>query len=305
MIESFTITNHLGESLELILADPDSSGLAITSVTGLGQVTAKANLTKLAGSDYSVENSAVLGDRNIVFKIKYWGTDIEESRHKCDRIFPTKKKVTIVAKTDHRELMATGIVEKNEPDIFSEKSSCQVSILCADPFWYTLDETNVPFGGIEPLFEFPFHADISVDEGEETHMIEVGNIRTVKEKFIYYTGEAETGITLNIHAIGSVRNFVIYNVDLRQQISINDSIIRTLTGGYIQDGDDIIISTIKTQKYARLIRGGVEYNIINALGKTRDWFELSGGDNLFSYSASEGEYDMIINIKYRVSYKGL
>ena len=64
MINSFIVTNHLGESLELVLADPDSSGLAILSVTGLGQVQADVNLTDLAGSDFHSVNSAKLTKRH-------------------------------------------------------------------------------------------------------------------------------------------------------------------------------------------------------------------------------------------------
>lgn len=307
MIESFKITNHLGESLELTLADPDSSGLAITSVTGLGQVDADVNFTKLAGSDYYAENSAVLGQRNIVFNITYYGDDTEDCRHIADEYFPTKKKIDIIARTTHRELTTTGVVESNEPNIFSSKSGCTVSILCADPYWYALDISSIPFGGIEPKLEFPLceDRDDSLTDNDDIDVFEFGNIRPVVERSIYYTGEAEVGITINIHVLSTVRNLIIYNVDLRQRISIDDSILTTVTGSGLIQGDDVIISTTKNQKYATLIRSGIEYNIINALGKQRDWFELSRGDNAFAYSATEGLYDMVITVKHRVSYKGL
>lgn len=311
MIHSFTVTNHLGESLVLTLADPDSSGLAIESVTGLGQVQADVNLTKLAGSDYSAVNSANLTTRNIVFKIRYWGDNIEASRHTCDKYFPTKKQITLVAKTDERELMLTGFVEKNEPNIFSKESGCQVSILCPDPFWYSLTEKSTTFNGIDPMLEFPFETDIESDD--TVHTLEFGDIRTVKDTTVYYTGEAEVGITIKIHATGSVRGLVFYNLDKRQQIPINDEILKQITsdaehgisGSSIRQGDDIIISTVKTKKFATLIRNGKSYNIINALGNDRSWFELSRGDNIFSYSASEGEYNLIIEIKNRVLFEGL
>lgn len=309
MIHSFTVTNHLGESLVLTLADPDSSGLAIESVTGLGQVQADVNLTKLAGSDYSTVNSANLTTRNIVFKIKYWGDNIEASRHKCDKFFPVKKQITLVAKTDERELMLTGIVEKNEPNIFSKESGCQISILCPDPFWYSLEEKKTPFSGITPGFEFPFESDIAADD--TIHTIEFGNIRTIKDNTIYYTGDAEVGITINIHATDIVKGLIIYNLDKREQISIDDEILKEITsanganGSSICQGDDIIISTIKSKKYATLIRNGKAYNIINALGNNRSWFELSRGDNTFTYSASEGEYNLVIEIKNRVLFEGL
>ena len=306
MIKSFVITNHLGESFELILADPDSSGLAVLSVTGLGQVQADVNLTDLAGSDFHTVNSAKLTKRNIVFKVKYWGVDIEESRHLADKMFPVKKMVTIVINTDHRKLMTTGIVEKNEPDIFSNKTTGQISVLCPDPFLYTINEETVPFGGIEPKFEFPFPHEGNIVDENEWDTFEFGNIRIIKDKSIYYTGEAETGVTIQVDALGDVRELTFYDLNSSQRIKINDTILASITGGSsISAGDRIIISTSKTQKYATLIRSGSVYNIINALGMPVQWFELDRGDNIFTYSASQGEYDMIINIKHRIAYKGI
>lgn len=306
MINSFIVTNHLGESLELVLADPDSSGLAILSVTGLGQVQADVNLTDLAGSDFHSVNSAKLTKRNIVFKVKYWGNDIEKSRHIADKAFPVKRNVTIQVNTDYRQLVTTGIVEKNEPDIFNKSTTGQISVLCPDPFLYTIDDSIVPFGGIEPKFEFPFPNEDNVVDSNGWDTFEFGNIRVIKEKSIYYTGEAETGITIQVDAIGVVRDLAFYDLNDYQRIKINDDIIASITGGSsIMAGDRIIISTSKTNKYATLIRSGVVYNIINALGMPVQWFELDRGDNIFSYSASEGEYDMIINIKHRIAYKGI
>ena len=164
----------------------------------------------------------------------------------------------------------------------------------------------MPFGGIEPKFEFPFPNEDNVVDSNGWDTFEFGNIRVIKEKSIYYTGEAETGITIQVDAIGVVRDLAFYDLNDNQRIKINDDIIASITGGSsIMAGDRIIISTSKTNKYATLIRSGVVYNIINALGMPVQWFELDRGDNIFSYSASEGEYDMIINIKHRIAYKGI
>lgn len=307
MINSFLITNHLGESLELTLADPEESGLAILSVDGLGQVKADVNLTDLAGSDYHTVNSAKLTNRNIVFKFQFMGDDIEAVRHTCDKYFPVKKIITVQVNTDYRTLVTSGIIESNQPDIFSAKEGAQVSILCPDPFLYTVDDTSVPFGGIEPKFEFPFiNEEISIQDENGFDTFEFGNFRLIKDKTVYYTGEAETGVTIVVNAIDTVRELVFYNLDTYQKIAFNDDIIASITGGQsISAGDRIVLSTAKTQKSIYLIRGGVVYNIINALGMPVDWFELKRGDNIFTYSASQGEYDMDISIKYRIAYKGI
>lgn len=300
MIKSVTVTNHLGESLEMVLTDPDSSGLAITSITGIGEPSATINITEMAGSDYGSFNSARIGKRNIVMNIKYWGNDIEASRHTCNKYFPTKQQVKLLFRTDHRDCYIMGYVEKNEANIFSDKASATISILCADRFFYSEKVTKTFFSGLEPLFHFPF-SDAPDDE------LQFGEYRIDKERYITYDGEAETGIEIHLHIYGTVRNFVMYNEGTNEQLGINDSALATITGSAMKNGDEIVIDTRKGHKTAILIRNGVTTNIINALNKNPrpDWFELSAGDNLFAYTASEGDYDVLLNIYNNLLYKGI
>jgi hypothetical protein len=130
-----------------------------------------------------------LKDRNIVFKLKYYGDDIENSRHTADEFFPTEKTISIVIKTDYRELITSGIVERNEPDIFSKNSGFQISILCPDPFWYSMSPVVIPFGGIEPKFEFPFPNEeilLTVTDGIHLNSVILGFLKkrlsTIQEK---------------------------------------------------------------------------------------------------------------------------
>lgn len=300
MIKSVTVTNHLGESLEMVLTDPDSSGLAITKITGIGEPEADINITEMAGTDYGSFNSARIKKRNIVLSIKYWGWDTEASRHICNKFLPTKKHVKLRFRTDHRDCYITGYVEKNEPDIFNERSGCTVSIVCADRFFYSEDIVTTDFSGITPLFHFPF-TDSNPDE------IQFGEIRIDKEKYINYEGEAETGVIIKLHALGMIENLMIYNVDTEERMGINDTALAQLTGHGIIEGDEITIDTRTGHKSAILLRDGVTTNIINCLNKTPkpDWFKLSAGDNLFTYTASTGEFDVVLNIEHNILYKGI
>lgn len=310
MIQSVTVTNHLGESLEMILAEPEKSGLAILSITGIGQPKADINITSMAGSDYGSFNSARMTKRNVVMKLKYFMDDIEAARILANKYFPTKKQIKLLFKTDHRESELTGYVESNEPDIFSDKSSCQISIICNDPFLYSKNNQVTVFDGITPLFYFPFSdttEDTQVDTDEGTIKpcnLQFGEIRIVKDNNIYYVGEGEVGITIEIHASGIVQGLTIYNLDTNERISIDDAVLTSMTGYGIIAQDDIIISTVQGKKSATLIRDGRRINIINALVKNPrpDWFTLVNGDNLFSYTATIGEFDVMLSIKNRILY---
>lgn len=59
MIKSVTITNYLGESVKITLAEDDPEhGMIISSITGLGPPKANVSMTDLATMDGSLFNSA-------------------------------------------------------------------------------------------------------------------------------------------------------------------------------------------------------------------------------------------------------
>jgi hypothetical protein len=293
-----TVTNQQNDSLTLVLREPEKTGLLVSYIKGLGEPDVKSNISSVGLSDYSRLNSARYQPREIEIGLEYYGDDIEGSRLKAYQYFPTKSMVTLQFKTEYREVECRGIVEKHEPTIFSKECGCTITVKCPDPFLYGLDTYITVFDGIEPLFHFPF-SDAPDDE------LQFGEIKTIKDKSVYYVGEAETGITINIHCLGVVKDLVIYNIDTEQQIAIKDDVLTTLLGSSLIEGDDVVITTIKNAKSAYLIRNGVTHDIINAITRVHGWFELSSGDNTFTYTASEGDLDVMMNIKHRILYKGV
>ena len=306
MIKSFTITNYLGESIKLEMDRPDKSGFIIYSVSGLGP--SKANINTSSGiSDGSRFNSAKLNQRNIVFELQFTENtsheSIESIRQKTYKYFPIKKDLTIIIETDNRTLKTIGFVESNEPTIFSSKEGTQISIICPDPYFYSagLDGDNITvFYGIEPLFEFPFS-----NESLDSSNIEFGSIQNKTEKVLVYDGDAEVGITIQIHAIGDVSNISLYNTGTREIMKIDTVKIESLTGSGIVTGDDIIINTQKGNKSITLIREGHSINILNCLGKDINWFTLKKGDNIFAFTAESGTIDIQIWIKNKIIYEGI
>lgn len=303
MIRKVTVTNYLGESLTIDLFEGDPKhGFIIKSIDGLGPPNANINTTKLATSDGSLYNSARLDERNIVIKLEFQNApDIESVRQRSYQYFPIKKPLTLTIEEDHRTLMATGYVEKNEPDIFSKKEGNSISIICDDPYLYSagLDGTKETiFFGVDPEFEFEFENEDGEDE------LEFGAIENETEKNIYYDGDSEVGITITIHATGSCGSITIYNTGTRERMKIDADKIEAMTGYGIMSGDDIIITTMRGNKKATLLRGGYYRNILNALDRDSDWFTLAKGDNIFAYVAEGGPEALEFRITNRVVYEG-
>ena len=301
MIRSVTVTNHMDESITFELGSPEKSGFLIQSISGIGPSKATINATEVATFDGSIYNSSRISPRNIVIKALFlWNPTIEDARQMSYKYFPQKKKIHLVFTTDNRICETDGYVESNEPDIFSKQEGTSISIICPDPYLYSIEKTNTVFSGIEPLFEFPFS-----NESTTENLLEMGKIKNDTVEVIAYTGDADIGMLITIHILGTVSNITIYNADTREFMKINTAMIQTLTGTALQKSDDIIISTIKGRKSVRLLRGGKYYNILNSLDKTSNWLQLSKGNNTFAYVAESGVDQMEFVISCPTIFTGV
>lgn len=304
MIKSVTITNHLDESIKLDLFNPEESGFIIKSIEGLGPVKANINFKELATNDGAIDNSARLSSRNIVMNLQFMESPtIEETRLKSYKYFPIKRNIKFLIETDSRICETIGRVETNVPTIFSNAEGCQISILCSNPYFYSAGEngtSQTTFYGTEPLFEFPFS-----NESLTEDLIEFGSIENRTEGTIYYDGDAEIGITIQIHAVGEAEGLVIYSTKTREIMRINDDKLKSLMGSGIQAGDEITITTSRGEKGIYMLRNGVTTNILNSLEKPIKWFQLSKGDNTFAYTASAGLTNLQFRIENKVIYEGV
>ena len=303
MIRSITITNHLDESITMELRFPEKSGFLLRDIpSGLGPSKANISTSELAAYDGSMYNSARVEQRNIVFNLEFSeNPSIELNRLKSYQYFPIKKRVKISVETDNRVCETYGYVESNEPNIFSAREGTTISIICPDPWFYTTNKDITLFSGAESLFEFPFS-----NESLDTKLIIFGNIQIIAEQSIIYTGDASIGMIIYIHAIGPAPNLVIVDLRTQETMSINSAKLAALTGSDIMDGDDIIISTIKGDKYIILIRNGVIINIFNALNKNSSWFQLEKGDNRIAYTSDNNtNLNLQFRIESQIAYEGV
>lgn len=303
MIKSVKVTNYMGESLTIPLIW-NGGPFEIEKIEGLGPPKANINTTEIATNDGSKFNSARATERNVVLYLLFHGQpSIEDARQLTYKYFPVKKYLQLEVETDNRNCAIEGYPESNEPNIFSENEDCQISIVCPNPYWKSAGTDGireVVFHGVTPNFQFPFS-----NESLTEKKIQFGIIERRKENVVYYDGDAEQGITINIEAIGTVKNLTIYNVRTREKMAISHDELVSFTGSGIVNGDTIMISTVKGNKSIWLLRNGVATNILNCIGKDDDWFMLSKGNNVFGYTADEGGDYLDFKINYSSLYEGV
>lgn len=305
MIQKLTVENYRGVKASYRFGEVEpESGFIVTAIHGLGPVKANINMTELSASDGTRYNSGRLEGRNIVIEGQFtYASTIEEARLASYKYFPINKQVTITVETDNRIGEVVGYVESNEPAIFEQLETFQVSIVCESPYFKDVSENGIRetmFAGIEPLFKFPF-TNNSITE----KLIQFSRIVTKKENTVYYDGDGETGALITIHATGPVGNIDIYNVQTREHMKVDTAKLETATGNGLIAGDTLTINTIRGERSVTLIRGGKKINVLNILGKNPDWFTLAKGDNLFTFVAADGEENLVFTIRAQNLFDGV
>lgn len=306
MIKAVGIIDEQGDVLYIELEHPERSGFNITDITGIDGGDADINTTQLTTVDGSKYNSARRRERNIVLKMKYYDSpelEIETIRHLSYKFFKVKSHIGLVFYTDERDSFISGYVESNDVKIFKEEESCQVSIICPNPYFQELGLTQVTtFSGVDAAFEFPF----GNEDLYEPELI-FGEIRSIFDSVIPYYGDADTGVVIKIRTMSSnVNGINIYNTETREEMHINTSEIQNITGSPFSSGDEIIINTNKGEKSLTLVRSGGYYDILNAIDKDSDWFTLAYGDNVFAFTVDSGiKENLIISIENNVLYEGV
>lgn len=277
------VENKNGDILNL----STNPAYTVFKIDGLTPVDASLNFSELANFDGAIYNSGRLGTRNIVLYIKIHNP-AEENRIGLYKYFPPKNQVRIYYKNDHRDVYIDGYVEKFECDLFSVNEFVQVSILCPLPYWIDSEKTEITFNHIESLFEFPFAIS---EEGIEFS-------RIIKDNTNYFNNSgSEIGLLIEFTAkANQILNPRFYNRTTQKYFGVNFD---------MNDGDIIQISTFKGNKFVKLIRKGIESNIIDKRQAGSEWLTLTPGTNELTFESDEGEINLDVKMTTYRYFEGV
>lgn len=310
MIKSVTAVNFKGESIKMDLFHPESSGFIIIKIDGIGP--GKATVTKNDSKVYDggMITSARLPSRNIKMEIEFlWVNSIEDVRHKSYKYFPLKKPITLIFETDTRTVEIEGVVESNEPDIFSSEESTNISIICPDPYFYASGEnarSKIEFSGIDAMFEIPSDTGYSNESLTEA-LTEISKLYIQSERGIMNYGEVDIGVIISIKPLAIVKGVLtISNITLRQNMSFDLNKIKNITENDFHLGDELVINTLRGKKSVTLVREGKNYNALSCIDTRTDWIYLTSGENTFTYYLDgDGIEDLQFSVTNSILYEGV
>lgn len=300
MLREINIINPKQETLVLDLDDPGRNNILVTGIDGLGPPKATVNYQSLATADGGIFTSSRVDPRSITFHLEMVNGDAEEARRLTYKYFPIKKDIRMEFVSDQKAVYTTGYVESHEDNIFSNRETVDISVLCVDPWFYAVGQSSSVFSGVTPMFEFPFSNESLTDP-----LIEFGTIARDTRAILEFDGDVDTGVYITIHAMDDAEDITVYNVDTQESMKIDTGRITRMTGQSFGEKDDIEICTVPGSKYIRLLRKGVYTNIISALDRKSQWLVLRNGTNMFGFNARTGENNLLVTFEYRSQYGGI
>lgn len=275
---------------QILLLTQNESNYQVVDVEGLEPPKATLSTNAVAGMDGQKFKSSKLEMRNLVLTIKING-DIETNRIHLYNYFGTGKWCKIYYSNESRNVFIEGYVETIECPLFTMNQQMQISIVCPDPYFKSMQIIYADISKVFANFEFPFEIEA---EGIEFSSTDMNRVTTILNN-----GESDTGLLITITALDHILNagITIYDVDTNEFIKLWLS---------VDAGDVIIINTNKGSKSVKRIRNGVETNIINYLDSGSTWLQLRTGINKFTYTTQYENDDLLkIEFKSNLLYEGV
>ena len=295
MITEVSSLTKGGESLNLDLFDPWSSGIAVKEITGLGPVKTELSLERYALIDGAFLKGARVGTRNVVLTLIPVGDDVQTERRKIYNFFPVGETITFGVVTSQVAVKSSMIVESVEPNIFSERQEIGVSLIAIDPYWRSNSPSItglVGFNDVTPLFQFPFSS------GDNPKELIFGDLSNASGKDINYLGDAETGVVITFSFNGNVSDLTVINQTYDEAMIINK----------VKDfyrGEQLVLDTRPAKKSVKHIAGGKESFITGVLDIKSQWIKLHPGINTIGLQFVGNPNDMDISIEYETLYRGV
>jgi hypothetical protein len=178
---------------------------------------------------------------------------------------------------------------KNIGDIYCE---CLINLTASNPYWIDPVDSKVNIALWKGDFHFPLiiqqNKGIIMGHREPSLIVNINN-----------TGQVKTGMIIEFNARGTLKNPSLFNVNTREFIKINKSMVA---------GEKITINTNAGKKKILQELNGVTTDILNYLdiiGGGDTFLQLNVGDNLFRYNADLNLDNLEVNIYFSQQYLGV
>lgn len=283
---TFFFKSARGDILPLSNADDyklvnfDGQTRAVTSISSV----------VIGGADGDSVNNIQAQPRTVILDLQITG-NVEATKRKITNIVKLKQRCQIVWEQNERRLELSGNVEAVEMPRWAMGVIMQITIHCEQPFWENIDEIISEISAAIDTHYFTDEPDDMLYFPAEG--IILGEYDTLRTRAINNGGDVSVGMEIEIIALDTVTNPIIYNQDNKFFGCGHGTGSKQIV---MEAGDVITINTKANEKDVKL-------NNTSILGKIKPnstWLQLEAGDNEFSISSSD---ESLNNMTYTLKYK--
>ncbi len=263
--------------------------LFLTKLDGVGRIRQTINTFHAPEQDGAFYISSTLDMRNITIEGQILSTSVDASheyRRQLLKVFTPKQRGTLI----YRDRQISCIVEEAG---FSQGNIVRapqffISLLCPSPFFEALETIRRELASWLENFSFPLEI---VDPGIELGIRQPSQIISIENE-----GDVPCGCEVVFHALGSLSNPELLNVDTGEYIKINDDMIT---------GDAIHVFTHFAGKHVTKLSGTTETNAFPLLDVGSTFLQLAVGNNTLRYDAGDNIDLLEVSVFYRPQYLGV
>lgn len=277
------IENRQGEILTLT----HNQNYIVKEIDGLEPPKAGINLSDVSGMAGGLYNSSKVEPRNLVLTVLPC-CPVDDNRLHLYRFAQAGQWCKIYYANKSLNVKIEGYVETIEAQTFTKLQQIQISIICPQPYFVGMKEIYNDISDVIADFEFPFSIP---QKGVEFSYLNPDMLAHVTNY-----GDVDTGVVINIATRGEVVNPTIHANNTRGAMGVNVT---------LHEHDQLIIDTNSGQRNIFLIRDNTETSIINRMKPNPEWFVLTPGENVFSYTAESGADLMSVTFEHQTKYGGV
>lgn len=259
-----------------------------------GQTTANTSISSnvIGGVDGDTVNNIQAQPRTIIFDLRIKsGVNVEDAKRRILKVIKLKQNGTLQWTQNERTVDITGKVETVDLIRWTNTATMQVTLHCEQPFWEDAESVIAQIN--EAINLHYFTTDIYGMLYFPESGIALGEYDTTRSKHFYNSGDVEVGFQIDIIAIDTVTNPIIYDANGRFfGVGYGTGEKRIV----MESGDKIVITTQRGKKTVTL--NGV--SIFDKIKPNSTWLQLSTGDNQFAINSDD---ESLTNMSFNLIYK--
>lgn len=282
----FDFISQRGDTLSLSA----NNDFILTHIDGQTTATASVSSNVIGGVDGDTVSNMQAEARPLIFDLRFKeGVDVEDAKRKILRVIKLKQNGTIVWEQNGKTVEISGKVEKIDMPRWAKGIVMQVEMHCEQPFW---EDIEAVVGQISEAISLHYFTDEPTDMLYFTEEgIVIGEYDTTRSKNFYNEGDVSVGLEIDITALSTVTNPIIYDAD-GNFFGVGYEGNRVV----MQSGDKIVITTHRGKKSVTL--NGV--SIFEKIKPNSTWLQLATGDNRFAINSDD---DSLNNMTFSLIYK--